>query len=28
MSQPLDLVQLAQQIKQWGTELGFQQVGI
>ncbi|HFL5535984.1 TPA: hypothetical protein ACG4BS_005217, partial [Escherichia coli] len=27
MSQPLDLVQLAQQIKQWGTELGFQQVG-
>lgn len=23
----LDLVQLAQQIKQWGTELGFQQVG-
>ncbi|MGP4885340.1 hypothetical protein ACTXQV_81530, partial [Klebsiella pneumoniae] len=25
MSQPLDLVQLAQQIKQWGTELGFQQ---
>ncbi|MFK9880622.1 hypothetical protein ACJEQ9_39610, partial [Klebsiella pneumoniae] len=21
MSQPLDLVQLAQQIKQWGTEL-------
>ncbi|MCV4777317.1 hypothetical protein OFM21_31550, partial [Escherichia coli] len=24
MSQPLDLVQLAQQIKQWGTELGFQ----
>ncbi|STU92174.1 Epoxyqueuosine (oQ) reductase QueG [Klebsiella michiganensis] len=28
MSQPLDLNQLAQQIKQWGTELGFQQVGI
>lgn len=24
----LDLNQLAQQIKQWGTELGFQQVGI
>jgi len=28
MSQPLDLNQLAQNIKQWGTELGFQQVGI
>ena len=28
MSQPLDLNHLAQQIKQWGTELGFQQVGI
>jgi epoxyqueuosine reductase len=28
MSQPLDLNKLAQQIKQWGTELGFQQVGI
>ncbi|WP_313655339.1 tRNA epoxyqueuosine(34) reductase QueG [Pantoea sp.] len=28
MSYPLDLHQLAQQIKQWGAELGFQQVGI
>ncbi|MGD9426095.1 tRNA epoxyqueuosine(34) reductase QueG [Pantoea sp. NSTU24] len=28
MSYPLDLEQLAQQIKQWGAELGFQQVGI
>jgi epoxyqueuosine reductase len=28
MSYPLDLHQLAQQIKQWGRELGFQQVGI
>ncbi|UYP73803.1 tRNA epoxyqueuosine(34) reductase QueG [Pantoea dispersa] len=28
MSYPLDLQQLAQQIKQWGRELGFQQVGI
>jgi epoxyqueuosine reductase len=28
MSQPLDLNQLAQNIKQWGAELGFQKVGI
>ena len=28
MSYPLNLQQLAQQIKQWGRELGFQQVGI
>ena len=28
MSQPLNFNQLAQHIKQWGTELGFQQVGI
>ncbi|MBK4785308.1 MAG: tRNA epoxyqueuosine(34) reductase QueG [Pantoea sp. Pent] len=28
MSYPFDLQQLAQQIKQWGRELGFQQVGI
>ncbi|MCQ8229227.1 MULTISPECIES: tRNA epoxyqueuosine(34) reductase QueG [Pantoea] len=28
MSYPLDLQQLAQQIKQWGRDLGFQQVGI
>ncbi|PJZ03447.1 tRNA epoxyqueuosine(34) reductase QueG [Pantoea rodasii] len=28
MSYPLDLQQLAQLIKQWGRELGFQQVGI
>lgn len=28
MSQPLDLNQLAQNIKQWGAELGFQHVGI
>jgi epoxyqueuosine reductase len=28
MSYPLDLHQLAQQIKQWGLDLGFQQVGI
>ncbi|MBD9249193.1 MAG: tRNA epoxyqueuosine(34) reductase QueG, partial [Cronobacter sakazakii] len=28
MSEPLDLNQLAQKIKQWGAELGFQQVGI
>ncbi len=28
MSHPLDLTELAQQIKQWGRELGFQQVGI
>ncbi len=28
MSQPLNLNDLAQQIKQWGSELGFQQVGI
>ncbi|ECG1333951.1 tRNA epoxyqueuosine(34) reductase QueG [Salmonella enterica subsp. indica] len=28
MSNPLDLNQLAQNIKQWGLELGFQQVGI
>ncbi|HFZ1710161.1 TPA: tRNA epoxyqueuosine(34) reductase QueG [Citrobacter sedlakii] len=28
MSEPLDLNQLAQKIKQWGVELGFQQVGI
>lgn len=28
MSQPLDLKQLAQHIKLWGAELGFQQVGI
>jgi len=28
MSYPLDLQQLAQQIKQWGKDLGFQQVGI
>ncbi|NIG22114.1 tRNA epoxyqueuosine(34) reductase QueG [Pantoea sp. Al-1710] len=28
MSYPLDLQQLAHQIKQWGRELGFQQVGI
>ncbi|GAB5711726.1 hypothetical protein JMUB7500_26710 [Staphylococcus aureus] len=28
MSEPLDLNQLAQKIKQWGLELGFQQVGI
>jgi len=28
MSYPLDLHQLAQQIKQWGKDLGFQQVGI
>lgn len=28
MSKPLDLKQLAQNIKQWGLELGFQQVGI
>ena len=28
MSQPLDLNQLAQKIKQWGAELGFQKVGI
>src|SRR5690606_25101541 len=28
MSQPLDLNQLAQNIKRWGNELGFQQVGI
>ncbi|OON41784.1 tRNA epoxyqueuosine(34) reductase QueG [Izhakiella australiensis] len=28
MSHPLDLAQLAQQIKRWGLELGFQQVGI
>ncbi|MCJ8705179.1 hypothetical protein ABOB16_04470, partial [Escherichia fergusonii] len=27
MSEPLDLNQLAQKIKQWGLELGFQQVG-
>ncbi|MFP2050801.1 hypothetical protein ACLEBP_23850, partial [Escherichia coli] len=26
MSEPLDLNQLAQKIKQWGLELGFQQV--
>ncbi|WP_130832091.1 tRNA epoxyqueuosine(34) reductase QueG [[Erwinia] mediterraneensis] len=28
MSYPFDLHQLAQRIKQWGLELGFQQVGI
>jgi epoxyqueuosine reductase len=28
MSYPLDLQQLAQHIKQWGRDLGFQQVGI
>ncbi len=28
MSQPLDLNELAQKIKQWGAELGFQKVGI
>ncbi|WP_409074891.1 tRNA epoxyqueuosine(34) reductase QueG [Pantoea sp. C3] len=28
MSYPLDLHQLAQHIKQWGLDLGFQQVGI
>lgn len=28
MSHPLDLNQLAQHIKLWGQELGFQQVGI
>ncbi|XPE54846.1 hypothetical protein ACNKHW_27225 [Shigella flexneri] len=28
LSQPLDLNQLAQKIKQWGLELGFQQVGM
>ncbi|PKH23112.1 tRNA epoxyqueuosine(34) reductase QueG [Enterobacterales bacterium CwR94] len=28
MSHPLDLISLATQIKQWGQELGFQQVGI
>ncbi|MGD8107684.1 tRNA epoxyqueuosine(34) reductase QueG [Pantoea sp. FN0302] len=28
MSHPLDLQQLAQDIKQWGLSLGFQQVGI
>ncbi|MFC7778641.1 tRNA epoxyqueuosine(34) reductase QueG [Pantoea sp. GCM10028869] len=28
MSYPLDLHQLAEQIKQWGRDLGFQQVGI
>lgn len=28
MSYPLNLQQLAQQIKQWGRDLGFQQVGI
>lgn len=28
MTQPLDLNQLAQHIKQWGRSLGFQQVGI
>jgi len=28
MTQPLDLQQLAQDIKQWGQSLGFQQVGI
>src|SRR5471032_1634137 len=28
MTLPLDLVQLAQHIKQWGQSLGFQQVGI
>jgi epoxyqueuosine reductase len=28
MTQPLDLIQLAQHIKQWGQSLGFQQVGI
>ncbi|MEQ4530604.1 MAG: tRNA epoxyqueuosine(34) reductase QueG [Mixta sp.] len=28
MSHPLDLQQLAQDIKQWGMSLGFQQVGI
>lgn len=28
MSQPFDFSQLAQNIKQWGNELGFQQVGI
>ncbi|WP_418162682.1 tRNA epoxyqueuosine(34) reductase QueG [Pantoea vagans] len=28
MSYPLDLHELAQQIKQWGLDLGFQQVGI
>lgn len=28
MSYPLDLHQFAQQIKQWGLDLGFQQVGI
>ncbi|ADD78710.1 MULTISPECIES: tRNA epoxyqueuosine(34) reductase QueG [Pantoea] len=28
MSYPLDLDQLAQHIKQWGRDLGFQQVGI
>ncbi|MTH47079.1 tRNA epoxyqueuosine(34) reductase QueG [Intestinirhabdus alba] len=28
MTEPLDLNQLAQNIKQWGLELGFQQVGI
>lgn len=28
MSQPLDYYQLAQDIKRWGAELGFQQVGI
>lgn len=28
MSHPLDLTELAQQIKQWGLALGFQQVGI
>ncbi|MDW8844470.1 tRNA epoxyqueuosine(34) reductase QueG [Erwinia sp. MMLR14_017] len=28
MSHPLDLHQLARDIKQWGQELGFQQVGI
>ncbi|WP_336769318.1 tRNA epoxyqueuosine(34) reductase QueG [Pantoea endophytica] len=28
MSYPLDLQQLAEQIKQWGRDLGFQQVGI
>jgi len=28
MSEPLNLNQLAQNIKQWGLELGFQPVGI
>ena len=28
MTQPIDYQQLAQDIKQWGQELGFQQVGI